>query len=148
MFPKMIVFYRWCVFFCITSVIPCCSQHFEHFMCQVSFLTHAPESHRTTFFFSLLKKKRKKHEPQSWSNSLEKGTGNSSCLLSFLTSISFISWLLQISGICIINRRVYIYVWVSAAYTRYRGLWCDLNAISEKWSNVFLTLFMEQLGVN
>lgn len=145
MFPKMIAFYRWCVFFCITSVTPCCSQHFEHFMCQVSFLTHAPESHRTTFFLSV--KKKKKHESQSWSNSLEEGTGNSSCLLSFLTSISLISWLLQISGICIINRRFYIYLWVSATY-RHRGLWCDLSAISEKWSSVFLTLFIAQLGVN
>lgn len=40
---------------CITSVNPCCSQHFEHIIYQVSFSTRAPESHRTTLFFSVKK---------------------------------------------------------------------------------------------
>lgn len=108
--PKTIVFYRWCVL-CILHVSLPAVLSTLNISCARFLFWLVLQSHTEQFFFFV-----KKHEPRRWSNSLEKRTGNSSCLLSFLTSISFISWLLQISGICIINRGLYFYVRISAAY--------------------------------
>lgn len=68
---------------------------------ELCFLSHTELFSILLFLF--LKKDTKKRKLQGWSNNLERWTGNFACLLTYLTSIYFISCLLQISGICITN---------------------------------------------